>query len=406
MRFDYCVIGGGIVGLATARAILERWPGASLLLLEKEDRLAAHQTGHNSGVIHAGIYYPPGSLKASLCREGNRATKEFCDEVGIPYETCGKLVVATNALERSRLDDLTERAGVNGIEVRPLSAEAMREIEPEIVGEGALLVQSTGIVDYGRVSAAMADMLARAGADIRLGAKVTGIRESLSKVEVDTAGESFEANHLIVCGGLQSDRLARLAGFDVDFRIVPFRGEYFEVSSSHADRIRHLIYPVPIPGLPFLGIHLTRMIDGKVTAGPNAVLGRGRECYDKLSVDAADVADYMTFSGFWRMAAANLKPGVAELGRSFSKSLFLRECQKYAPGIGMAELKPYPAGIRAQAVMRDGSLQGDFLFLESDRMLHVCNTPSPAATSALPIGRAVTEKVATRGGVRRYLSPG
>lgn len=390
---DFCVVGGGIVGLATAMALLERHPGASLVLLEKEPALAMHQTGHNSGVIHSGIYYAPGSLKAELCKQGERATKEFCTLHGIPFVTCGKTLVATNALELQRLDALVGRARENGIVAERLDAAELRRREPNITGLGALFVPATAIVDYRQVCAAMARVLEAAGAEIVLGAEVTAIRESAHDVVVRTGSGSWTAGRLVACAGLQSDRLARLAGLAVTHQIVPFRGEYYRLPSEKNDVIRSLIYPVPDPDLPFLGIHLTRMIDGSVTVGPNAVLGLSREGYRKLAVNLRDVAQYLSFPGLWRVLARHRRSVVAELTGSLLKSAYLEECRKYCPSLTLSDLLPYTAGIRAQAVSHDGTLVHDFLFLQSERMLHVCNAPSPAATSAIPIGGRIAAVV-------------
>jgi L-2-hydroxyglutarate oxidase len=384
--YDFCVVGGGIVGLATAMALLERDPGARLVLLEKEDALATHQTGHNSGVIHSGIYYAPGSLKADLCRRGERATKEFCTAHGIPFVTCGKTLVATNALELERLETLVGRAQANGIEAERHPEPELRRTEPNITGLGALFVPATAIVDYRAVCDAMARVIQSAGAEIVLGAEVTAVRESAHDVVVEAGARRWTAGRLVACAGLQSDRLARLAGLEVTHQIVPFRGEYYRLPSEKNGIIRSLIYPVPDPDLPFLGIHLTRMIDGSVTVGPNAVLGLSREGYRKLAVDLRDVAQYLFFPGLWRVLARYRRSVRAELTGSLLKSAYLRECRKYCPSLTVEDLLPYTAGIRAQAVTRDGTLVHDFLFLESERMLHVCNAPSPAATSAIPIG--------------------
>ena len=392
MIHDYCIIGGGIVGLATAMRLLEERPGSSLVLLEKEDALGQHQTGHNSGVIHAGIYYPPGSLKAELCREGAVATKTFCAENGIPFETCGKLLVATSDLEMRRMEALFERSRENTIEVHRLGADELKEREPNVRGLGALLVPSTGIVDYAEVCRAMGRRIMALGGKIRLSTRVTAIREEAGAVTVDTAGESRQARKLVACAGLQSDRLARLAGLSIEHRIVPFRGEYYRLPASRNDIVRHLIYPVPDPALPFLGVHLTRMIDGGVTVGPNAVIGFAREGYPRLSVDLADMADYALFPGFWKTLYANRKSAVAELRNSLWKPGYLAECRKYCPGLALEDLLPHEAGIRAQAVKKDGTLIHDFLFVETDRMLHVCNAPSPAATSAIPIARMIAAR--------------
>jgi L-2-hydroxyglutarate oxidase len=392
--YDFCVVGGGIVGLATAMALLERNPGARLVLLEKEHALATHQTGHNSGVIHSGIYYAPGSLKAELCKRGERATKDFCSAHGIPFVTCGKTLVATSALELNRLEALVGRARENGIEAERLDETELRRREPNITGLGALFVPATAIVDYGAVCAAMARVIRDAGAEIVLAAEVTAIRESAHDVVVEARGQRWTAGRLVACAGLQSDRLARLAGLPVTHQIVPFRGEYYRLPSEKDDIIRSLIYPVPDPDLPFLGIHLTRMIDGSVTVGPNAVLGLSREGYPKLAIDPRDVAQYLFFPGLWRVLVKYRRSVRAELKGSLLKSAYLRECRKYCPSLTVDDLLPYTAGIRAQAVTRDGTLVHDFLFLESERMLHVCNAPSPAATSAIPIGGMIAERMA------------
>ena len=392
MIFDFCVVGGGIVGLATARELLRRRPNSSLVLLEKESSLAQHQTSHNSGVIHSGIYYLPGSLKAKLCRRGEAATKSFCDEHSIPYEVCGKMIVATNAFEFRRLDALFERAQENGIGVERLSAEELKRQEPNIVGIGALLVKSAGIVDYRRVAEAMGDVVRSSGGEIHAGIQVDAIRENSDHVEIRCGGQSFAAKQLIVCAGLQSDRLARIAGLAIDYQIVPFRGEYYRLPAKLNAIVRHLIYPVPNPDLPFLGIHLTRMIDGGITVGPNAVLGWAREGYPKFSLSLQDVGEYARFPGFWKMVASNLAPALVEIRNSLWKSWYLGECRKYCPSLTIDDLLPANAGIRAHAVMRNGTIVHDFLFAQTDRMLHVCNAPSPAATSSIPIAEMIADK--------------
>lgn len=393
MRYDYCVIGGGIVGLATATELLRKRPGASLIVLEKEDRLAAHQTGHNSGVIHSGIYYAPGSLKAELCRRGARATKEFCAEHRIRFEVCGKLLVATDTAEASRLAALYERAQVNQIEAERLDAAELRRREPHITGVAALFIPSTGIVDYTQVSEAMARVIRGAGAEIAFGIRVDRIRESAGEVVVSAGERRWAAKQLIVCAGLQSDRLAKMAGLAIRHQIVPFRGEYYQLPESRNGIIRHLIYPVPDPDLPFLGIHLTRMIDGGITVGPNAVLGFAREGYRRFSFSWRDVYEFGGFPGFWKTLKRHLRSGVLEMRNSLWKPGYLVQCRKYCPELTLQDLLPYEAGIRAQAVLRDGTLIHDFLFLQTERMLHVCNAPSPAATSAIPIGQMIVEKV-------------
>ena len=403
MRYDYCVVGGGIVGLATAMAILDRQPGASLRLVDKELSLGTHQTGHNSGVIHSGIYYVPGSLKARLCREGAQATKDFAARHGIPVDVCGKLLVATDAAELARMDTLYARSRANDVEVERLDARELHRREPNVRGVGALFVPATGIVDYPAIAEVMGEVVRQRGGKLTLGAMVTDLAESGDEVIVtlrspadaaaESASEAVRASRVVVCAGLQADRLARMAGVDVDFRIVPFRGEYYRLPEWRSNLVRHLIYPIPDPELPFLGVHLTRTTDGGVTVGPNAVLGLSREGYRKFSFDRRDVADYVRFPGMWRVARANLRTGVREMANSLSKRGYLRECRKYAPSLSLRDLQPEPAGIRAQAVLRDGTLVHDFLIAETARTLHVCNAPSPAATSAIPIGEMITDRL-------------
>ncbi|MGY4663918.1 L-2-hydroxyglutarate oxidase [Pseudomonas chlororaphis] len=393
MIYDYCIIGGGIVGLATAMALLERQPGASLLILEKENVLARHQTGHNSGVIHAGIYYAPGSLKADLCKRGAQATKDFCTEHGIRFEVCGKLLVASTPLEVERMHALYERSQQNGLKVERLDAQELQRREPNIVGLGGLFLDATGIVDYRQVCEAMARVIQQAGGEVQLQTTVRAIVETADKVTISSDDKVWSARQLVACAGLQSDRLAALAGVRIDHQIVPFRGEYFRLPAAKNTIVNHLIYPIPDPELPFLGVHLTRMIDGSVTVGPNAVLGLGRENYRKFSVNWRDVAEYATFPGFWKTIWNNLGSGTTEMKNSLFKRGYLEQCRKYCPSLEVADLLPYEAGIRAQAVMRDGTLVHDFLFAETPRMVHVCNAPSPAATSAIPIGQMIAERI-------------
>ncbi|UVL22866.1 L-2-hydroxyglutarate oxidase [Pseudomonas donghuensis] len=393
MIYDYCIIGGGIVGLATAMALLERQPGASLLILEKESSLAKHQTGHNSGVIHAGIYYAPGSLKADLCKRGAQATKDFCTEHQIKFEVCGKLLVASTPLEVERMHALYQRSQQNGLKVEQLDAKELQRREPNIIGLGGLFLDATGIVDYTQVCEAMARVIQRFGGEVRLQTTVRAIVETADKVTISSDDKVWSARQLVACAGLQSDRLATLAGVKIDHQIIPFRGEYFRLPAAKNDIVNHLIYPIPDPELPFLGVHLTRMIDGSVTVGPNAVLGLGRENYRKFSVNWRDVAEYARFPGFWKTLWNNLGSGTAEMKNSLFKSGYLEQCRKYCPSLNVEDLQPYEAGIRAQAVMRDGTLVHDFLFAETPRMVHVCNAPSPAATSAIPIGQMIAERI-------------
>jgi L-2-hydroxyglutarate oxidase len=390
---DFCIIGGGIVGLASALALLERCPGAGLVLLEKEAGLARHQTGRNSGVIHSGIYYAPGSLKARLCREGAEATLTFCREHAIAHEVCGKLIVATNQAELARLEDLRQRAGENGIACESIDGAELRRREPAISGLAALHVPSTGIADYPAMCEAMAARIVAMGGRIEFGVRVDAIAEETGAVTVRAGDRAWTSARLVVCAGLQADRLARLGGIAPDFRIVPFRGEYFRLREDKSHVAQALIYPVPDPDLPFLGIHLTRTIDGGMTIGPSAILGLAREDYRRFGVDFADLAASLAFPGFWRMLAGNLGPGLAELRRALSRRAYLAAARKYCPELELADLRPEPAGIRAQAVMRDGSMVSDFLLRETPRALHVCNAPSPAATSALPIGAMIASRV-------------
>lgn len=396
MIYDYCVIGGGIVGLATARALLARTPGASLLLLEKEADLGRHQTGRNSGVIHSGIYYAPGSFKAKLCREGSVRTKDYCRAHGIPFEDRGKLIVATRPEEIPRLDALFERAGQNGITAELVSAEGIREREPNVTGLKAIWVPEAAIVSYTAVMRAILAEITAQGAQIRFSTAPEAIREEGDCVSVATASESFTARRLVACAGLQSDRVARMAGLEPGLQIVPFRGEYYRLAPRLNDVVNAMIYPVPEPGLPFLGTHLTPMIDGYVTVGPNAMLGLAREGYPKLSVNARDMAQMFTFPGFWKSIAQYIGPGLTEIGNSLFKRRYLETCRRYCPALELGDLTPEPCGIRAQAVMKDGTMQQDFVFLDTPRMLHVCNAPSPAATSALPIGDLIADKVLGR----------
>ena len=355
MIYDFAIIGAGIVGLAAAREILRARPQSSIIILEKESAVAWHQTGHNSGVIHAGIYYAPGSLKARLCREGAAATKAFCAEQGIKFETCGKLLVATNALESVRMDALFERTKQNGIEAERIDRAGLLRLEPNITGVGALLVPSTGIVDYKMVASAFAEIVTAQGAGLQLGAEVVAIREDARTVEISTPEQSWIARVLIVCAGLQSDRLAKLAGMRIDHRIVPFRGEFYTLPKSRAGLISRLIYPIPDPKLPFVGIHLTRTIDGRIIVGPNAVLGWSREGYGKFSFNRRDVLDYMAFPGFWKVVETHFAAGVEEMRNSLWKQGYLAQFRKYCPSLSSADLQPGPAGIRAQAVLRDGT---------------------------------------------------
>ncbi|WP_336084558.1 L-2-hydroxyglutarate oxidase [Nocardia sp. SSK8] len=393
MTYDFCVLGGGIVGVATAHRLLRTRPGASLVLVDKEPRLGAHQTGHNSGVIHSGIYYPPGSLKARLCRAGARWTKEFAAANDIPFRECGKLLVATDPVEDERLRALYRRSIDNDVRVDAVDAAELKRREPHVRGVSALFVPDTGIIDYTRVTAALAAQVEAMGGEIRLGTPVEAISETDAAVTVSGPAGSITARTLVVCGGLQADRLARAAGIRTDFRIVPFRGEYYRLPADRAELVSTLIYPVPDPALPFLGVHLSPTIDGELTVGPNAVLGLAREGYPKGSVNRRDALEVFGFPGFHRVAREHVRTGARELRNSLFKRGYLAECRKYCPELTRADLLPHRAGIRAQAVLRDGTLVHDFLIERTPRSIHVLNAPSPAATSAMPIAKYLVEQL-------------
>lgn len=395
-QLDIILIGGGIVGVATAWRLKQRFPRAGILLVEKENRVAAHQTGHNSGVIHAGVYYQPGSLKADFCRRGSALTLDFCRQNNLPVDQCGKLLVATDDLEMERLADLETRCGINEITTRRLSRKGLNALEPNITGKGGLLVPATGITDFKAVTRTMLRRFQDLGGQVILGSAVTGIHEESSGIAISMGRDTLRTESLIVCGGLMADRLAAMTGIAIDFRIIPFRGEYYQLPARHNRIVSHLIYPVPDPDLPFLGVHLTRMIDGSVTVGPNAVMGWKREGYGAVNVSPVDIAGMISFPGFWSVVRNNLASGISEFKDSLFRPGYLKRVRKYCPKVTLQDLKPYPAGIRAQAVKRDGSLVHDFLFAESPRSLHVCNAPSPAATSAMPIGDYLADKAAEK----------
>lgn len=390
--YDFIIVGGGIVGVSTALTLIKQNPSKKILLLEKEKSFAHHQTGHNSGVIHAGVYYEPGSLKAEFCREGLKETIAFCNTHGIPYEQCGKLLVATNDIELQRMDKLFERCKANNIEAEILNQEKLHEIEPNVFGIGAILVKSTGIVDYTLITQKMSEQFESLGGEFLLNSKVTNLDENKEGIQVITSNETLSSKYLICCAGLMADRVAKLLNIKINFQIIPFRGEYFRLKEKHNSLVKHLIYPIPDPDLPFLGVHLTKMIDGTITVGPNAVLGFKREGYGMFNFSLRDTIQFLSFKGFYKVVKKNLKSGLCEMKNSIFKRGYLKEVQKYSPQIKLNDLVPYPAGIRAQAVLEDGTLVHDFLFAESERSIHVCNAPSPAATSAIPIGKYITEK--------------
>jgi L-2-hydroxyglutarate oxidase len=390
--YDYVVLGGGIVGVSTALSLITKHPDKRILLLEKEKSFAQHQTGHNSGVIHAGVYYQPGTLKAQFCREGLKETIDFCSLHQIPYQQCGKLLVATSDIELNRMNELYERCKSNEIEVEILNQKQLSEIEPNVQGIGALLVKSTGIVNYQLITKKMSEQYEAMGGNYLLDSEIVNLREDNNKIEIITKTETFNSKYLVCCAGLMADRIANLLKIKIDFQIVPFRGEYFKLPSTHNDLVKHLIYPIPDPNLPFLGVHLTKMIDGSITIGPNAVVGFKREGYSNINFSLKDTLQMLLFKGFHRVIKKHFKSGLLEMKNSLFKRGYLRQVQKYSPSIKLKDLQPYPAGIRAQAVLKDGTLVHDFLFAESRRSIHVCNAPSPAATSAIPIGRYITDK--------------
>ena len=390
--YDVTIIGAGIVGLATAMDLASRFPHLRVLVLEKEPGVALHQTGHNSGVIHSGVYYRPGSLKARFCVQGASEMVRFCKDHGIPYEICGKVIVATQEPQRAALEELHRRAVANEVpNARFLTAAELREFEPHAVGTAALLVPGTAITNYSEVAKKYAEIAARLGVEILTASGVNGIRTFASEFVIETDSGEYRSTFLVNCAGLYSDRIARMSGASLPVRIVPFRGEYYEVRRERRGLIRSLIYPVPDARLPFLGVHFTKKITGEVEAGPNAVLALKREGYRKTDFKVADVADQLGFPGFWRMTARYWKTGMGEMYRSLSKPAFVKALQALVPEITEGDLVNSSSGVRAQAVDRSGRLIDDFQFVTHGRSLHVCNVPSPAATASLPIGRHIVE---------------
>lgn len=393
-KHDYAVVGGGIVGVSTALHLSRRFPDARVLLLEKESSPALHQTGRNSGVIHSGIYYKPGSFKASFAKSGARSMAAFCEEHGIPHDVCGKVIVATNERELPLLENLYQRGIQNEVPVEKVGAGRVREIEPHVKCLAGVLVKSTGITSYLAVCNKMLDMIAEAGGEAKFGCRVTAIRDHQDHKVIETNDGSFEAKFVINCAGLHSDRIARMSGTDPGARIVPFRGEYFELVPDKRHLVNTLIYPVPNPDFPFLGVHFTKMIDGSVHAGPNAVLALKREGYFKTDFNLRDFTETMAFGGFWKLISKNLGEGLKEMHRSFFKSAFVHSLQQLIPEVRAEDLVPCKAGVRAQALFDDGRLVDDFLMIKGHRTLHVCNAPSPAATAALEIGKSIVDQVA------------
>lgn len=396
MNTQLVIIGGGIVGLATAYRYAQKDPNAKIVVLEKESRLAAHQTGRNSGVLHSGIYYKPGSLRASNCRSGKAAMEQFCREEGIPFELCGKVIVAVSDDQRPALQRIFERGQANGVNCRLISKEELLDIEPHCAGIEAIHVPESGIVDYRAVCQRLAEILQRSGHEVRLGCKVLGMRERDSALIIETEQGEIATDFAVNCTGLHSDRTARLNGVEPEARIVPFRGEYFELKPAAHHLCRGLIYPVPDTRFPFLGVHFTKMIEGGVECGPNAVLAFAREGYAKTAVDFKDLWDAVGYEGFRRLAAKYWRTGLAEMWRSASKQAFVESLQVLVPEIQGEHLQPAPSGIRAQAVTPAGELVDDFNFHDTPRMVHVLNAASPAATAALNIGSLIADRVKER----------
>lgn len=390
MKYDIIVVGGGIVGLATAYKLLLKKPKLKLLLLEKESSLAAHQTGHNSGVIHSGIYYKPGSLKAKNCIEGYHEMIRFCKEEGIAYDLCGKVIVATDLSEIPALNNIYQRGVDNGLTgIRKISADEIKEREPYVNGKEGIFVPQTGIINYKQVAERLGQKITDLGGEIAYHQEVTAITTTGSYSEIITRKATFQTRQVVTCGGLFSDRLARHTHPDLNLKIVPFRGEYFKIKDNRKYLVRNLIYPVPDPNFPFLGVHFTRMIDGAVEAGPNAVLAFKREGYSKTQIGLSELVETLAWPGFQKVASKYWKTGFGELYRSFSKAAFTRALQKLIPDIREEDLVPGGAGVRAQACDREGGLLDDFMIVEGAHAVHVCNAPSPAATSSLSIGETV-----------------
>jgi L-2-hydroxyglutarate oxidase len=394
---DLLIVGAGIVGLATALEVTRRFPNMRIIVVEKEDHVAAHQTGHNSGVIHSGLYYKTGSLKARNCVAGAASMKRFCQENGVPYEECGKLVVATSDDEVPRLEALHERGNANGVPgLRMLPREEIREFEPHCVGLRALHVPSTGIVDYATVAQKYAELIQRAGGQIVFNAKVIGLRQDNQGNMVETEAETFRSHYVVNCAGLYSDAITRMAGLQTNLEIIPSRGEYYEIRHERRSLVKNLIYPVPDPRFPFLGVHFTRRVNGSVEAGPNALLAFRREGYKGAPPDLREAAQMMRFAGFWKMARKHWQKGVEEQYRAWMKSAFTKALQRLVPELTESDLAPGGSGVRAQAVDANGNLVDDFHFVHSGRMIHVCNVPSPAATASLEVGKEIVEMMAER----------
>jgi L-2-hydroxyglutarate oxidase len=391
--YDFAIVGGGIVGLSVGKALLERSPDARVLVIEKENHWAAHQTGHNSGVIHSGIYYKPGSYKARFAIEGSRLIPEFCAEHGIEHDVCGKIIVATEQYELPLLDNLLKRGFAHGLPVRKIGPEEIRQIEPHCAGIAGIEVKSTGIANFKKVAATYAKIIRENEGELKLGCEVLGIRRNGNGSVLETTAGPIHARFIVNCGGLHCDRIAIMDKVDPQAKIVPFRGEYFELTPQKRYLVKNLIYPVPNPEFPFLGVHFTRMTDGNIHCGPNAVLALKREGYTWGDISIGDMWDSLTYKGFWALAKRNFGEGMKEVYRSFSKKAFTKTLQRLIPEVQEDDLVPSHAGVRAQALMPDGKMVDDFLIVRGENSVHVCNAPSPAATASIPIGRAVAAQL-------------
>jgi (S)-2-hydroxyglutarate dehydrogenase len=391
--YDFAVVGGGIVGLSTGMALYKRFPNAKVVIIEKESVVAEHQTGHNSGVIHSGIYYKPGSFKARFARQGSKSMTKFCQTHGIDHDICGKVIVATNQEELPLLESLYKRGLQNELAIQKIGVDELKEIEPHVNGLGAIRVPQAGIVNYRQVSEKFAEIIQQHGGEIHLNTKVEKMHEDSDQVIIETNRGTLRASMVINCAGLHSDRVAAATGYKTDMKILPFRGEYFKLVPEKRYLVKHLIYPVPNPKFPFLGVHFTRMISGEVDAGPNAVLSFKREGYKKTDFNAKDLMESLSFPGLWKMAGKFAKEGLDEYVRSFSKKQFTKSLQELIPEIQEDDLIPAPAGVRAQALKSDGNMVDDFHIVMGKRTVHVCNAPSPAATASIEIGKEVVNRV-------------
>ncbi|WP_267384375.1 L-2-hydroxyglutarate oxidase [Cyanobacterium sp. uoEpiScrs1] len=391
--YNFAIIGGGIVGLSTGMALRQRYPDASIIVLEKEACIASHQTGRNSGVIHSGIYYPSGSFKAKFTSVGNKSMIDFCRTYDIPHEVCGKVIVATRKKELPLLDNLYQRGLEKKLEVKKISSQEVKEIEPYVNCLAGVYVPTSGIVDYKKVSQKYSELIQEQGGEILLNTKVERIIKNSDSQILETNQGTIKTNFVINCAGLYSDRVAQLAQVDNQVKIVPFRGEYYELIPEKRYLVKNLIYPVPNPDFPFLGVHFTRMIDGSVHAGPNAVLSLKREGYEKTDFNLRDFAEVMTYPGFWKLVAKHADEGIKEMIRSFSKAAFVHSLQQLIPEVTMSDVVVSKSGIRAQALETNGKLVNDFLIIQDTQALHVCNAPSPAATASLEIGKAIVSQI-------------